>query len=75
LTGLAMTILAWYGPWAWPGWPGATALDFALAHAAPSVVPFGVKAAGMVALILLNSGAWAATVWVLATAVHRLRTR
>lgn len=54
-----MTVLARLGPWSWPGWPAVTALDFALAHAAPSVAGPIVKGAGLVALIIVNAGFWA----------------
>ncbi len=57
--GLAMTILARLGPWSWPGWPAVTVLDFALAHAAPSVAGPVVKGAGLVALLIVNAGFWA----------------
>lgn len=59
LFGLAMTVLARLGPWSWPGWPAVTALDFALAHAAPSVAGPIVRGVGLVALIVVNAGFWA----------------
>lgn len=57
--GLAMTVLARLGPWSWPGWPAVTALDFVLAHAAPSVAGPIFKGVGVVALIVVNAGFWA----------------
>lgn len=57
--GLAMTVLARLGPWAWPGWPAVTVLDFALTHAAPSVAGPIVKGVGLLALIAVNAGFWA----------------
>lgn len=57
--GLAMTILARLGPWTWPGWPAVTVLDFALAHAAPSVAGPVFKGVGLVALLIVNAGFWA----------------
>lgn len=59
LFGIAMTILARLGPWSWPGWPAITVLDFALAHAAPSVAGPVMKGAGLVALLIVNAGFWA----------------
>jgi len=58
LTGIVLTVLAWYGPWLWPGWPAVTVLDFVLGRFAPSEVSFGAKAVGMVALIIINVGFW-----------------
>ncbi|HSY50841.1 MAG TPA: hypothetical protein VLC46_18705 [Thermoanaerobaculia bacterium] len=59
LGGVGMTLLAWYGSWAWPGWPASVAIDllerFAdfpdLSHLARSVV--------VVLLIIINVGTWA----------------
>ena len=67
LAGIGLTILAWYGPWLWPGWPATTVLDFVLGRWAPSEVSFPVKAVGMVVLIVINVGFWglvtAAALW------------
>lgn len=57
--GLAMTVLARLGPWSWPGWPAVTVLDFALAHAAPSVAGPVLKGLGLVVLLVVNAGFWA----------------
>ena len=69
LFGIAMTVFARVGPWSWPGWPAITALDFVLAHAAPSVAGPITKSFGLVALMLVNSGFWA----LVAFAALRLR--
>ena len=72
LIGIALTIVAWFGPWLWPGLPAVTVLDFVLARAGWSVVPFGVKAVGMVALIIINVGFWAVVTWVVLWATRRV---
>jgi len=59
LFGIAMTVIARVGPWAWPGWPAVKVLDFALAHSAPSVAGSVYKGLGLVVLILVNAGFWA----------------
>src|SRR5213078_3635103 len=59
LAGIAMTLLAWFGSWAWPGWPASTAIallgvtDFA-------DFPRIAQSAVVVLLIIINVGAWAA---------------
>ena len=58
LFGLAMTVLAWLGPWGWPGWPALTLLDFILARAAPSVAGPVAKGLGLVILLFVNAGFW-----------------
>jgi hypothetical protein len=58
LFGLAMTLLAWLGPWRWPGWPALALLDFTLARAAPSVAGPVVKGLGLVVLLLVNTAFW-----------------
>jgi hypothetical protein len=58
LLGLAMTLLAWLGPWRWPGWPALILLDFILARAAPSVAGPVMKGLGLVVLLFVNAGFW-----------------
>jgi hypothetical protein len=60
LFGIAMTVLARVGPWMWPRWPAIVVLDFMLAHAAPSVVSPVQKAFGVIVLLIVNVGFWAA---------------
>ncbi len=59
LIGIAMTLLAWYGPWAWPAWPALTALTLVFGKGDVwSELPFAGRAAVLVALIVINVGFW-----------------
>ena len=77
LGGIAMTIFAWWSPWAWPAWPSIVAFDtfdhgaFAeLSHTGQSIVT--------VLLIALNVAVWAliarALLWTVSAGISRLRT-
>jgi len=59
LGGVAMTLLAWFGSWAWPGWPASVSLDLLARFADFPDLPRMVKAAVVVALIVINVGVWA----------------
>ena len=62
LFGIAMTVFAWFGPWLWPAWPAFTVIR--LAFQSRGVVwtelSFGIRAAVLVGLIVINVGFWAA---------------
>ena len=60
LAGIAMTLLGWYGPWEWPGWPGIVVLDHIVSPAGLlSETPVYVRAATMFILIAINVTTWA----------------
>jgi hypothetical protein len=59
LGGIAMTLLAWFGSWAWPGWPASTAIDL-LGFADFAELPRVAKSAVVILLIIINVGTWAA---------------
>jgi hypothetical protein len=59
LGGIAMTLLAWFGSWAWPGWPASLALDILGRFASFPDLPRGAKVATVVMLIVINVGTWA----------------
>jgi len=72
LTGVAMTLLAWYGPWAWPGWPALTAIDLACgSNAAFAELPFATRAVAVALLIALNVSFWGGVVWIVWKVVQR----
>ena len=54
-----MTLLAWFGSWAWPGWPASTAIDL-LGFADFAELPRVAKSAVVILLIIINVGTWAA---------------
>jgi hypothetical protein len=58
LGGVAMTLLAWFGSWAWPGWPASFAIDL-LGFADFAELPRLAKSAVIVLLIIINVGTWA----------------
>jgi hypothetical protein len=62
LGGVAMTLLAWYGSWAWPGWPASVAIDTLGRVISFPDSPHVTKAAFVVLLIVINVGAWAAVI-------------
>lgn len=60
LGGVAMTLLAWYGSWAWPGWPASVAIDLLGRFASFPELPRPEKGAFVVLLIIINVGVWGA---------------
>ncbi len=59
LAGLAITILAWYGPWLWPAWPALAIVDVVFTPKRSfAALPFDVRAGIIVALITVNVAAW-----------------
>jgi len=70
--GIAMTLLSWYGPWAWPAFPALTTLrlfpDFA-------DYAFSVRGAIIVLLIGINVAFWAGAAWLVWWSAQRLTTR
>ena len=71
LTGIAMTLFSWYGPWEWPAWPAFTAVRIAFGSGGYDDLPYAQKAAVLVGLIVLNVTFWAAAVWLGAAAYAR----
>ena len=62
LFGIGMTLLAWFGSWAWPGWPASLALDVLGKYADFPDLPQPVKGTVVVLLIIINVGTWAALI-------------
>lgn len=71
LTGIAMTLFSWYGPWEWPAWPAFAAVRFFFGSGGYDELPFAQKAAVLVGLIVLNVVFWAAIVNVIGAAFAR----
>jgi hypothetical protein len=61
LGGIAMTLLAWFGSWAWPGWPASVAIDL-LGFADFAEFPHLAKSGVVILLIIINVGTWAAVI-------------
>jgi len=61
LGGIAMTLLTWFGSWAWPGWPASFAIDL-LGFADFAEFPRFAKSGVVVLLIIINVGTWAAVI-------------
>jgi hypothetical protein len=59
LGGVAITLLAWFGSWAWPGWPASFALDLLGRIRDFAELPRLVKGSVVVLLIVINVGTWA----------------
>jgi hypothetical protein len=61
LGGIAMTLLAWFGPWAWPGWPASVAIDLLTRFIDYPETHLG-RGGMVVLLIIINVGLWAAVI-------------
>ena len=73
LAGIAMTLFAWYGPWAWPAWPAFTTIDLLFgSNTAFADLPFATRAATITMLIIVNVAFWGAVVWFV---IHVVRGR
>ena len=73
LAGIAMTLFAWYGPWAWPAWPAFTTIDVLFgSNTAFAELPCAVRAVTITMLIIVNVTFWGAVVWI---AMRAIRTR
>jgi len=77
LFGIAMTLLSWYGPWAWPAWPALTTLHL-LFGSGFDELPYNGRAAVVVMLIVINVGFWGGVAygagWIYSRYRRRLRT-
>ena len=72
LVGTAITILSWYGPWAWPAWPALTVIKLLFGtRVAFAELSYAIRAAVVVGLIVINIGVWALLTFVLITLVQR----
>jgi hypothetical protein len=71
LAGIAMTLFAWYGPWAWPAWPAFTLIDLIFgSNTAFADLPFAARAATITMLIIVNVAFWGAGVWIVMRAMR-----
>jgi hypothetical protein len=75
LCGIAMTLLAWFGSWAWPGWPASLALDVLGRFSSFADLPRTAKASVVVILIVINVGTWALLVRAAMEVLARRRAR
>jgi hypothetical protein len=75
LFGIGMTLLAWFGSWAWPGWPASISIDLLEKFASFPDLPHLARAMIVILLIIINVGTWAAVIRVamLLLPAHPLR--
>lgn len=72
LAGIAMTLFAWYGPWAWPAWPAFTLIDLVFgSNIAFAELPFVTRAATVTGLIVVNATFWAVAAWIAMRVLRR----
>lgn len=62
LGGIAVTLLAWYGSWSWPGWPASVAIDVIGRFSDFADLPRFTKSIVVVLLIIINVGTWAGAI-------------
>jgi hypothetical protein len=73
LIGIAMTLLAWFGPWEWPAWPAFTVIELAFGtHTAFADLPFATRGAVVTLLIIVNVAFWGVVAW---TALYSMGRR
>ena len=59
LLGVAMTLLAWYGPWEWPAFPAFTVIKYGFgSQSSFGELPYAQRSAAIVGLIAVNVAAW-----------------
>lgn len=72
LAGIAMTLLAWYGPWAWPGAPAFAVIRMTFGTDSNFAdLEFRMKALFVILLIVVNVATWAAVVRSALALLHR----
>ncbi|HET7710768.1 MAG TPA: hypothetical protein VFL80_02455 [Thermoanaerobaculia bacterium] len=76
LTGIGMTLFAWYGPWEWPAWPAFAVLYavFGRTHTWWEL-PFAARAAVLTALIAINVAVWGLLMFGIVRVLERARVR
>ena len=72
MVGIGMTLLAWYGPWAWPAWPAFTAIDAVFGQDGFADLPHAERSAVLVVLIVLNVGSWGAVAYGVLWSANRM---
>lgn len=72
LAGIAMTLFAWFGPWAWPAWPALAIIDVVFgSNTAFGELPFGTRAITVTVLIMVNVMFWAGLAWIAGRMLRR----
>ena len=80
LAGVALTLFAWYGPWAWPAWPAFAVIDAIWGtNQSFADLPYTVRSLAVAMLIVVNVGVWGlllrVVVWMGERMQERLRPR
>ena len=76
LAGIGLTLLGWYGPWLWPGWPGIFMAETIFSGGRDfSDLSFAMRAAVFTGLIVLNVTTWALLLRGLIGLIRALLTR
>lgn len=68
LFGVAITVFAWFSPWSWPAWPAFAVMELFLR--VPTT--YGVRAAIVVLLIVVNVSTWSLAARAIWWALQRL---
>lgn len=74
LIGVAVTLLAWFGPWMWPAWPAFAVLHLVFGHAFARL-PFAARAAAVVVVIAVNVACWGGVAYAGISVVRRRGSR
>jgi hypothetical protein len=74
LAGLAVTVVAWIGPWSWPAWPAFAVLNLVFGNRFARL-PYAGRAVAIVVLIAVNVAFWAAIAYTLFALARRIFDR
>ena len=74
LAGVGFTLLAWYGPWAWPAWPAFAVMDLAFGSRHNfAELSYRARSIWVVCLIAINVAFWALALLALRRGIGSLR--
>ena len=70
LSGLGITVFAWFSPWEWPGWPALTVLSMIRGY---SEMSYNLRGVVIAFLIGVNVAFWGIVAYAIIRLIARLR--